>query len=79
MEPGTWYTPAELQDLPELGIGQADTQVGDTGTQRVWYGRTEDSPPVSVETYDGRRWVTTYEGNPVLIRIGWTGHVEIDE
>jgi len=79
VEQGTWYTPAELRDLPSLGTGQADEQVGDTGTQRVWYGRTEDSPAVSVETYTGHRWETTYEGEPARIRIGWSYTVEIDE
>ena len=81
MEQGTWYTPEELRDLPSLGTGQADELVGETFTQRVWYGRTEDSPPVSVETYDvlPRKWNTTYEGDPELIRIDWADTVEIDE
>lgn len=75
---GEWYTPAELHDLPSLGTGQADEQVGETGKQRVWYGRTEDSPQVSVETLDHRgNWVTTYEGSPARIRIGWDNKVEM--
>jgi hypothetical protein len=79
MEQGQWYTPSELHDLPSLGEGQADEQVGETTHQRVWYGRTEDSPAVSVETLTNGRWETTYEGEPSAIRIGWTGEVEIDE
>lgn len=81
MEQGTWYTPDELRELPSLGTGQADELVGDTQTQRVWYGRTEDSPPVSVETYNkqSRMWETTYEGDPVRVRIGWSYTVEIEE
>lgn len=79
MEQGEWYTIDELMNLPSLGIGQADELVADTGTQRVWYGRTEDSSPVSVETLVNGRWETTYEGEPRRVRIDWTGKVEIDE
>lgn len=79
MEQGIWYTPAELHELPSLGTGQADERVGDTGTQSVWYGRTEDSPAVSVETLQAGRWETTYEGNPSRIRIDYTGKVEIED
>jgi hypothetical protein len=78
VEIGQWYTPSELQELPELGIGQADTRVGETGTENVWYGRTEDSPPVSVETLVNGRWITTYEGNPFAIRINWANEIEIN-
>lgn len=82
---GKWYTPAELHELPSLGTGQADTHVGTTewegsGQQRVWYGRTEDSPVVSVETLNDRYlWDVTYEGNPSRVRINWTHQVEIAE
>jgi hypothetical protein len=82
VEQGEWYTPEELCELPSLGTGQADEQVGDTGDgERIWYGRTEDSPAVSVETWDEnyRRWETTYEGSPRRIRIGWDNQVEIEE
>jgi hypothetical protein len=81
MEQGQWYTPAELQELPSLGTGQADEQVADTGTQRVWWGRTEDSPPVSVETFNTatRMWETAYEGNPRRVRINHDDEVEIEE
>ena len=82
MIPGEWYTPAELHELPSLGTGQADEHVGttDDGNQRVWYGRTEDSPAVSVETLtDGYLWETTYEGEPRRIRISFTNEVEIEE
>ena len=81
MIPGEWYTPAELHELPSLGTGQADEHVGttDDGSQRVWHGRTEDSPAVSVETYDGHNWQVTYEGEPRRIRIDWTDKVEIEE
>ena len=79
MNPGEWYTPEELHDLPSLGTGQADEQVGQTSTQRVWYGRTEDSPPVSIETFNPgtRMWETTYEGSPYRVRINWTDEVEV--
>jgi hypothetical protein len=82
MIPGEWYTPAELHELPGLGQGQADEHVGltDDGSQRVWYGRTEDSPAVSVETLTDRyTWETTYEGNPRRVRINFTNEVEVDE
>ena len=85
MQPGEWYTPAELHELPQLGVGQADSRVGETdnrgpGGQNVWYGRTEDSPAVSVETLTNRyTWETTYEGNPRRVRISFSDEVEIEE
>lgn len=81
MIPGEWYTVAELHRLPSLGTGQADEQVGqtDAGDQRVFYGRTEDSPEVTVETYDGHRWTDTYTGSPRRIRINWNDTVEVED
>lgn len=79
MEQGQWYTPDELRELPSLGTGQADELVYESGDRRVWWGRTEDSPAMSVETYNGRRWETMYEGNPRRVRIDWAGRIEIEE
>jgi hypothetical protein len=79
VEQGEWYTPNELIDLPELCVGQADSMVGESDTHRVWWGRTEDSPPVSIETYNvtTRMWETTYEGSPQRVRINYVGTVDI--
>jgi hypothetical protein len=79
MEENTWYTPDELRQLPELCCGQADSMVGESSTHRVWWGRTEDSPAVSIETYNRRTamWETTYEGFPTRVRINYVGTVDL--
>ncbi len=83
---GEWYTPAELEDLPELNSGQADSQVGATqndqavpGTQRVWYSRVNRGE-ISVETMTpAYNWDITYEGYPTRVRINYADTVEVEE
>lgn len=56
-----------LDALPTLGVGQADDRKIDNGRQRVWLARSTRADGehcdhhVTVESYDGDRWVTTSE------------------
>jgi hypothetical protein len=60
------YTLAELEAMPTLCISQSDDLKVEDGDTRVWLARTTvlDGEPfdnrVTVERYDGRRWVDDF-------------------
>jgi hypothetical protein len=61
------YTAEELESKPTLCVGQESDLKVDTGRKRVWLSRcgVEDGEPfdrkVTVERWDGRRWVISAE------------------
>ena len=50
------YSPADLENLPTLCVGQCCSLKIDTGNMRVWLCRVAGG--VTIERYDGNRWNT---------------------